>query len=420
MPIQFLLRKYSNESLYSKALINLIKMQGNLLIVSTGFINNSNPTANDMAIKKIAKAINIRNSINKNIFEIIIVGGEPAYRSNYPNNFINFCNELYAKITDKSNIKIKFKRVIGDNWHGKVAIKIYENSWNFNNNIYYGAVLGSSNSTPVNILDNQFGWNKETDLYIVDGNLVADSNLNRIKGFEYNIKNCSCQIDKNIKKINDNIENILKNNIGNIGKIEVKNDETLETNLDTLLNKCKNYIVLNQDSDKGYLFYSILKCINEINNMNRIKNEIENSFNSMNEPWRCFKRETQSLVIEARQHNNYVAQRFQDCINNISRDIIDRQNISYYNFNNIYKEVKQLEKDYCNKEIWRSTFFSESYKKELKCFIETLNKIRKNLIVFRTIYDLKVDGAFIESIIKGIFIEVKDIIDNFTIEELSL
>lgn len=52
MPIQFLLRKYSNDSLYSKALINLIKMQGNLLIVSTGFINNSNSIANDMAIKK--------------------------------------------------------------------------------------------------------------------------------------------------------------------------------------------------------------------------------------------------------------------------------------------------------------------------------------------------------------------------------
>ncbi|MDG5853133.1 hypothetical protein [Clostridium beijerinckii] len=53
-------------------------------------------------------------------------------------------------------------------------------------------------------------------------------------------------------------------------------------------------------------------------------------------------------------------------------------------------------------------------------FKDAVNTTRKNLLIFKTAYDLKTDGAYIESILKGIHIEIQDIIDNFTIEKLSL
>lgn len=415
MSIQFLLRKYMKESLYRKALSNLVNMDGNVLILSTGYIHNSK-SSNNRAITEFAKEIDNRNLRAASSLTIVIVGGETDTKSSYPNNFIDFCNELYKNIKDKSKIKIIFKRVLGDNWHGKVAIKIEENTSDFSNNKYYGALVGSSNLTPINILDGQFGWNKETDLYIVDGNLVKDSKLNKVKELECSVKVCDQEIISNIKKINISIKTINTE----IKTIELENidrdDKAYLKQLEKLKNICKEYLSSNKNEESQYLFSSILQSIGDIMNLNRINSEIHKSFEDLRQPGNGLYQKANNL----KEVYPEIYNRYEDILNITKELFKEKETCTFDDFDSLYSQIKEFQKYFNDLTENNKERIVVEFSKSIELFKGAVNTIRKNLLVFKTAYDLKTDGAYIESILKGIHIEIRDIIDNFTIDKLSL
>lgn len=197
MPIQILFRKGMNRSLYGEAIEKLLKMRGNLLIISTGYIHNAQAYSNTEVLKKITNAI-ISSPHNLGL-TVLIVGGKQE--SIYPQNFKVFCDLLRSRLPKGLNINVHFRRVIGDNWHGKVAVKVQATliaECRYNVQSYYGAIIGSSNLTPPGTLEGQYGWNRETDLFLVNGNEISQT-LNRLE------KNTIC-----IKSIDKEIEGIKK------------------------------------------------------------------------------------------------------------------------------------------------------------------------------------------------------------------
>lgn len=392
-------------------------MDGNLFIISTGYINNSNDKTNKYAIKQISDDINTRNSRSIEKLTLIILGGEEDHKNSYPKNFIDFCNELYKNITDKSKINIQFKRVIGDNWHGKVAIKLYMDNDDNSKNKYYGTVIGSSNFTPINILNDQFGWNKEADLYIVDGNLVTESTSLKIDGNDLSLNICEKEIitsKKRIKtsmnKINEKIDSVIFDDLN-----------TLD-NLDKIRITCKDYLIKNSKSEHNYLFYSILQSISNIKNFENIEHEILKFVQSIEGSWKDYKSITNRLI----QKINEYAEDYHNELKNGLKNIIkkmqllnDMKNCSY-DLNNIYKTLNDVHKQFVVATLENNFELNDKYINTSNRLINIMADLRKRMLVFKSSYDLKSDGAYITTIIEGIYIGINDIIINFTNDELNL
>lgn len=414
MPIQFLVRKFMKESLYRKALLNLVEMEGNLLILSTGYIHNSSQYSNNLALNDLASAINKRNKMFSSKLIVKIVGGEVD--STYPNNFMNFCNELYSKINDHSKIGIKFERVVSDNWHGKVVLKLEEDVNNFSNNKYYGALVGSSNLTPINILDSQFGWNLETDLYIIDGKIVHNSDIHRIKEVECDIGMCEAEIQSNTTKIKLSIKSV-KDKLN----IELPNPITDDkiasiADLRELREKCKEYAQDTGNEEYKYLLISILQSITCISNADRIRNEIKKAFEDLKWPGK----ELRDKVKSIEGVNDEIYEACTEILDSAVELYKNKASCTFDDFNRMYNKIKEFQKEYKESIRYNNVQVIQECFHSLDIFKESISIIRKNLLSFKTIYDFKTDGPFIESILKGLYFETNDIIDNFCTEELCL
>ena len=415
MSIQLLLRKYMNESLYRKALFNLIEMPGDTLIISTGYINNSNSKANSMAISDIVEQI--KNTVTTKL-DILIVGGDNG--SNYPLCFEDFCNELNKNIKpSKKYINVEFKRVLGDNWHGKVAIKLDRDNLNQENNNNYGALIGSSNCTPINILHSQYGWNKEMDVYIVDGAKIKKDMLISIDEKEYSINICKKEIgvlakrfEYYLKKYDNDLCKIMKETIEKIRKDleEYCKDELYEDlydSMDKSIKKIKiNYSECEDKNIKDKALHILQQC-NEINNIFRIEKEIRISYSKLLDT---------SVGLSNSKEFNYIPDYFYKGTGDILDIIYDLNvdNVNLKDINSLYSSIKEKEKyfnDRCKNDV------SENMKNVFKALDEcknTVKGIRKNLGSFKTIYNLNVDGSYTESILKGIYMQIGDVINNFT------
>ncbi|MBU3221096.1 hypothetical protein [Clostridium algidicarnis] len=414
MPIQFLVRKFMKESLYRKALLNLVAMEGNLLIVSTGYIHNSSYYTNATAINSLASAINKRNKIVNSKLIVKVVGGEVDLT--YPNNFINFCKELYSKINDPTKIEIKFERVVSDNWHGKVVLKLEEDVNNFSNNKYYGALVGSSNLTPINILDSQFGWNLETDLYIIDGKIVHNSDLHRIKEVKCDIGMCEAEIQSNTTKIKSSIKSVKdKLNVDLPNPIIDDKIASIE-DLRELREKCKEYVKDTQNEEYKYLVISILQSITCISNADRIRNEIKKAFEDLKGPGK----ELRTKVKNIKGVNDEIYEACNEILDSTVKLYNNKDSCTFDDFNGIYDKVKQFQKEYKENIRYNDEYAIQQCFHSLNMFKESISIIRKNLLAFKTVYDFRNDGPFIESILKGLYFETNDIIDNFCTEELCL
>lgn len=408
MPIEFLLRKKTSESLYRTALKNLIFMDGNVLILSTGYINNSTAWRNNKSIEDFADWINNKNSQ----LTLIIVGGKDDANNGYPVNYENFCKEVYNKIVDKTKIKIIFRRVAGDNWHSKVAVKLLENT---NEKRHYAALVGSSNLTPINILENQNSWSIESDLYIVDGSLIKDSKLNKISETQKTIQTCEKEIEFNIENIKSCVKEINKRS-GFVFKTEI--EETAPISDEILLslnNQCVEELFIDPGLSKD-LFTEILKSIDIINSTKRIKDEIAKALSSIKEPGNNFYRCTNKLKTS---YNNIFISAT-EILNNAVNIHKKNEQTSFEDFNDLYNQLKDFEKIFdefkkANKDIIVQEFFQS-----LIDFREVVQTIRKDLLVFKSVYDLKIDGGYIESLIKGIYFEISDVINGFSRQVLSL
>lgn len=408
MPIEFLLRKKSSESLYRTALKNLIFMDGNVLILSTGYINNSTVWRNSESIKDFANWINSKNAQ----LTLIIVGGKNDTNNGYPVNYENFCKEVYNQIIDKTKIRIIFRRVAGDNWHSKVAVKLLKNT---NEQRYYAALVGSSNLTPINILENLNSWSIESDLYIVDGILIKDSKLNKISETQKTIQICKKEIECNIENIKSCVKEInqrsnfaFKTRIGETTQIS---DEILLS----LNNECVEELFIDPGLSKD-LFIEILKSIDIIKSNKRIKDKITKALSSIKESGNNFYRCKNKLKTS---YNNIFISAT-EILNNAINLHKKNEQASFEDFNDLYNQLKDFEKRFdefkkANKDIIMQEFFQS-----LIDFREVVQTIRKDLLVFKSVYNLKIDGGYIESLIKSIYFEISDVINFFTKQVLSL
>lgn len=164
MGVQFLLRKYAFFNPFRLALCDLMGFGGDTLILSTGYARKAilNPYNGDMFINSIKKGFP-HNAETK----IIVVGGmliDPKEEAKF-RSFLTELNKTFNRLT--------FYRVIGDNWHGKIAVKAH-------NKKPIAAIVGSSNLTSPafgipqilnnsNQLNSSYN-NKEADIYFWDGN----------------------------------------------------------------------------------------------------------------------------------------------------------------------------------------------------------------------------------------------------------
>lgn len=427
MPIQFLLREKATEILYWKALLNLIAMEGNVLILSTGYIHNSSVWANGAAVDSLVIAIDKRNKEYSSILTVKIVGGDTD--KTYPENFKDFCKELYSKVSKPKQIHIKFERVITDNWHGKVAIKLEEDAVKPSSNIYYGAVVGSSNLTPINIISAQFGWNMETDLSIVDGKEVKNSELHRVKEEKMNIRVCEGEIRSDIKKINSGIKNIKSINIAIADPINIK--AFVVEDLKELKDQCKYYLKIitdkkdenikddkNDDKINGkFYFTSILQSIASINNVDRIKKEINESFKSLEKSVNDLKAKTIILIFLVDQ---IIFERYEDIENKALKLLKEKETSNADNFEELHIQIKDFQKEFYKfRKDDEEPAIVECFN-AIDLFNDNVKNIRKKLLVFNTVHDLKTDGTYIEPMLKGIYNGINSVIDNLTTEEISL
>lgn len=183
MGMQILFRKYVFDSPFRRALLELNKMTGEKLILSTGYVNllfksdgSLNPYNKPQFIKSIKDGFKTVQSP-----EIHIVGGK--FKNDPPNlqEFESFLNQLNSDLP--SNINIRFFKAINESWHSKVAFKV-------NNNSPISGIIGSSNLTRAAFStynNSSYTFNHEADVFIwkkKDKNI----NFNGIDDKEYTPK----------------------------------------------------------------------------------------------------------------------------------------------------------------------------------------------------------------------------------------
>lgn len=233
MSVEILIRKMSVQSPYREAIKKLIEMEGNKLIIATGYINNSSEWNNGEALKYIGDLI--KKKIEKEKFNLIILGGKVD--KNYPDNAIEFCKRLDEYVGSK-HLNISLRRIYGDCWHGKVALKADSDSK------IYGVLLGSSNFTPASILTGKLYFSMELDMLIVNGNIVnnyktisCDLDTDQMRK-EY--ENWNKLLENKIKKFNENTEyklsvdmeiEVLRKNIKEAEKAKEKVDSNTNQNI---------------------------------------------------------------------------------------------------------------------------------------------------------------------------------------------
>lgn len=264
MAMQILFRKYVFESPFREALLELNKMTGEKLILSTGYvnllfmknggINSYNKPQFINSIKEGFKGINSP--------EIHIVGGTFKNAPSKLQEFQDFLNQL---ISDLPNIDIKFFKAINESWHSKVAFKVKDHE-------AISGIIGSSNLTRAafSIYNNSsYNFNHEADVFIWK---KKDTNkkFNGIADKEYTREDLE-EIRKSI--INDfkiALEEVFGQNVNDYKKLidwAINNTEELEEHT---INKLK----LNpKDSSLLINIYHIKKINDLITKMIREERE---------------------------------------------------------------------------------------------------------------------------------------------------
>lgn len=162
MGMQILFRKYVFDSPFRRAILELNKMTGEKLILSTGYVNllfKSDGSLNTYNKSDFLKSIeggfkNIQSP------EIHIVGGKFKNDPSNLQEFEDFLNQLISDLPSKINIR--FFKAINESWHSKVAFKV-------SNNGPISAIIGSSNLTRAafsTYKNSSYTFNHEADVFI--------------------------------------------------------------------------------------------------------------------------------------------------------------------------------------------------------------------------------------------------------------
>lgn len=204
MGFQMLMRVTGAISPYKEALQKLVEMPGETLILSTGYadydILNNNPNFIDLVHKGLYD-----KNLQKKGTEIIILGGK--FKHNHPLNqnskyyvcdsntkllrkncnscspyychqykFEKFVNDMNLLLKNKKYAhKLRFFRALNDDFHAKIAMKLYKGT-------PIAAIVGSSNLTKPAFNDNYNFFNHEADMFIWNGRVLKGTSLQGFKG----------------------------------------------------------------------------------------------------------------------------------------------------------------------------------------------------------------------------------------------
>ncbi len=394
MPIQILFRKGMQRSLYGEAIEKLLKMKGNLLIISTGYIHDSSYYANKKVVDKIADAI--KKSSYKHGLTVFIVGGkqEPIY----PQNFKDFCQLLRSKLPQGANVNIQFRRILGDNWHGKVAVKVQAaliSECKYDVKYYYAALIGSSNLTPQSTVEGQYGWNRETDLFLVNGSEITQP-LNRLEKNTICIKSIEKEIERTKKRIKTSLNNLNKY----IPEVLGMDDMWCEDSVDRLRSIFFDN-TNNQDAIWG------CQSIEQLEYWMKMKKVYEEQIEKL------IKKYGDTIEI----YNNMNCEILSDLLYGVYERLVDKSKVDIF----LVKEMKEIIRD-IKKELKKpeNNLHRVYLEETIKKLYNEVQDVDKELQVFEPIYELKCEDSYIESIIKGIYIETESIIRNCTKQEIQL
>lgn len=274
MAIKILIRKQSFISYYKRALKEMFEIDGDTLIISTGYINNSSDLKNKLCIDEITSWISEKILDERLTIKIFCGKGKDTILQSKA-----FCKELKHTVNNK-NLNLELFLANKMNWHGKVCIKK-----DINNN--YAALIGSSNFTPINLIESKYNYNfnMESDIYFLNKKSVKDKksfdemkfNLEELKKISVEMKEfifilvlnfyeiigektSKEKLRNKIKKAsNENIRNSCKKRKNEIEnkKIVISKDKKLNS-----LNILKDIEMLSYELDELDKFINLIEEVN--------------------------------------------------------------------------------------------------------------------------------------------------------------
>lgn len=263
MGMQILHRKYAFDNPFRRALCQLMSLEGDTLILSTGFATDSifNSYNRTDFIDSIKNGfVNTKNP------QVIAIGGMLRNQSSR-NEFEAFLNE-FSKALTAYNYTLKFYRANNDKWHSKVALKL-------KNGRPFAGIIGSSNLTgpAFSVYTNNTNYstyfNYESDIYIWNNYML--------KGFKgiRNKKYTKEELNEEREKVINDLYGILSDDF----KYEV-NWDTLKDWACIDIDKLERYTIMklslnSEDSLILSFIYEIKKYNNILNSMNSDEDNIE-------------------------------------------------------------------------------------------------------------------------------------------------
>lgn len=399
-------------------------MEGNTLLLSTGYLidylgkNNWDEKKN--FIREIS--VNIIKAIESQDLYIVLVGEK---ESNRIPSFKRFCKLLDRYVNyrrGKASVILKrfnviYKSVIFRNWHGKVAIKYYRDN---SQTKILGSIVGSSNLTLPALIPKRSPWNREADLYIINGNIVKGSALVET---QYSIEYCRQQFKKYEEDLIEATSQLEQLGI----KYEVpiyekcKSKEEFWRKIEDMSLKCRGRYI-NLINNKGWVnnkyrvlesYEKIFELFCELGGLNRISKTL-----------RSLVAEIQEKVIGAIDEIEKIYQYDSDII--IFNDIIlslkafsslNVDRTSNEDLMNMRRKIKVLIK-------MLNSDKNIKYNDQVKIVMQILEDLYRNTsksikhtLSLNTIFNVSVKDTYTESILIGIYNEMEEIVQKFTIKQ---
>lgn len=359
MAIKILIRK-QRMSPYKRAIEEMIDIDGDTLIIATGYIYNSTNDNNKKCVENLAKCIS--KNISKRKLDVKVLCG---YGNDTKQQAKDFCTNLKREVNN-TNLKIELYLLKKMNWHGKICIKK-----DANNN--YAALIGSSNFTPVNLLENSIYFNIESDIYMLNKQFIK--NKKDFDEMKINLK----YLKKDIEDYGEIMYRYISNIKHKLGKDIKPKEEVIRIAKNLSKEKTMNY-------EK-----QIKKDMEQLqeNERDKVRDNLEN--------FKLYKSEFDKLS---------------DCINILQE--IDSEVNNFKFLVSCYKEENEIDRELIIKNIEKIKNAMKVKGNEYK-YKDILNKYKSALMLYNQYmiaYNIQLMGYKTKDLIDGLSFKIEEILSN--------